>query len=586
MYTDIQYKWCKPFQIEQNFAKWTSRNEIIDNFIQVKQLKINTPSDVVFEWIPYNQITRIGEINKNVHSAIWKDGPLYWNRYCKKYMRKIYLEVILKCFTLHDLQNITDNLLNEVIDYNQCVYGISQENLDTNDYFFVYGYKKCSKDYCVIYNEKNTNDLYKRFSASSDIVFEWIPYSQFNIIKEINKNIHLAIWKDGPLCWNKYCGKYMRKSNRKIILKCFNSRDLQNSDDFLNKVMTNMCMVCPKYCEICDKSYTQYKWCESCYFTNYARGNDEIVNYIQLKMNKKSDKIFIPYNQFNKIKKISEGDLFTVYSATWEYEVALICFNDSQRLLNKVKEIDMNRLKIYGISQNPIRKVYILVLQYEYCTEYDKIYCKNCGEKYVHINYMWRKKCLIIKNVINSNNEKVDDLIKEMRLKINSCFNIVFEWISYDQFNYIKRLSKGGFATVYSAIWKDGPLRYDVHKKMYVRVSSKKVALKCINNSQNINGKFLNEVKEYSINKMNDILNVYGISQNPDTKDFIIVLEFAEGGSYNNWMNKNYENFNWKNKLQTLFSIIKGLKEIHRKQKVHYDLHSGNIIFNKKLKYS
>jgi serine/threonine protein kinase len=58
-----------------------------------------------------------------------------------------------------------------------------------------------------------------------------------------------------------------------------------------------------------------------------------------------------------------------------------------------------------------------------------------------------------------------------------------------------------------------------------------------------------------------------------------MVLEFAEGGSYKNWINKNYKNFDWKNKIQTLLSIIEGLKGIHQKRKVHHDLHPGNILF-------
>ena len=78
---------------------------------------------------------------------------------------------------------------------------------------------------------------------------------------------------------------------------------------------------------------------------------------------------------------------------------------------------------------------------------------------------------------------------------------------------------------------------------------------------------------------MDDILNVYGISQNPDTKDFIIVLEYAEGGNFNNWVNKNYKDFNWNYKIQTLISIIEGLKGMHQKQKVHRDFHTGNILF-------
>ena len=47
-----------------------------------------------------------------------------------------------------------------------------------------------------------------------------------------------------------------------------------------------------------------------------------------------------------------------------------------------------------------------------------------------------------------------------MQLKINNPNDTVFEWISCNQFNIIKEIGKGGFATVYSAIWKNGPLRY------------------------------------------------------------------------------------------------------------------------------
>jgi serine/threonine protein kinase len=112
------------------------------------------------------------------------------------------------------------------------------------------------------------------------------------------------------------------------------------------------------------------------------------------------------------------------------------------------------------------------------------MWCKQCQLKYLKENFI---NC-------TSENEKLDYLIQEMQSKINSCFNIVFEWIPYNQFNYVKEIGKGGFATVYSAIWKDGPLKYSVDKKVYTRVSNKKIALKSINDSQIITDKFLNEV--------------------------------------------------------------------------------------------
>ena len=81
-----------------------------------------------------------------------------------------------------------------------------------------------------------------------------------------------------------------------------------------------------------------------------------------------------------------------------------------------------------------------------------------------------------------------------MQLKIDPDINMIFEWIPYNQFDYIKKIGNGGFANVYSAKWKVGPLNYNVHTKMYERCPNKKVALKCLYKSQNITNEFLNEV--------------------------------------------------------------------------------------------
>ena len=73
-----------------------------------------------------------------------------------------------------------------------------------------------------------------------------------------------------------------------------------------------------------------------------------------------------------------------------------------------------------------------------------------------------------------------------MHLKISFYKDTIFEWIPYNKFNNIKEISKGDYATVHSAIWKNGPLYYN----------KKAVVLKCIYNSQNMN-EFLNEVCDF-----------------------------------------------------------------------------------------
>ena len=86
--------------------------------------------------------------------------------------------------------------------------------------------------------------------------------------------------------------------------------------------------------------------------------------------------------------------------------------------------------------------------------------------------------------------KKVNELIKEMHLRIKDSKDIVFEWIPYNQFSDIEEIGRGGFATVYSATWKDGPLGYDYDDKEYKRESNYRIALKYLHNSQNI----INEV--------------------------------------------------------------------------------------------
>src|SRR5437764_544924 len=98
--------------------------------------------------------------------------------------------------------------------------------------------------------------------------------------------------------------------------------------------------------------------------------------------------------------------------------------------------------------------------------------CEKCGEECTNVASKWCKPCQIDNlkgNFTNrtSGNEKIDNVIQEMQLKIEHSIDIVFEWIPYNQFSDIKEIGRGGFATVYSAIWKDGPLDYNNNNKEY-----------------------------------------------------------------------------------------------------------------------
>ncbi|GBB98677.1 hypothetical protein RclHR1_00330004 [Rhizophagus clarus] len=700
IYTNIYYKWCKPCllnNLKQNFANWTSGNEEIDKIIKEMQLKINKYNDIIFEWIPYDEFNNIKEINLNnellneinsysieifknndilnmygisqdpdtknyilvlnsdycekcneiytniyykwckssfttIYSAIWKDGSLQHDKHYGIVKRISNKKVTLR--SLYSSQNIAHNFLNEVAKeflirknpfYNNLL-GLSQ-NPDTNACIIVLNNsycENCNKIYtninykwckpCQINNLKRNfvnwtsgNEKIDEFIQETQLIkttynsmIEWIPYNQFIDVKEINKSdssvIYSAVWKEGPLSPLMYklyydCSKWRRNSlNKKVILKYFYSSNkfLNDEPDEIYGISQNpntkdyIIVFQDGYCLNCREIYTntRYKWCKPCQinklkqnFANWTSGNieiDELIKEIQLKIDKYNDIIieWISYNQFSSIKEINKDDFSIVYSAMWmggplQYDWSnkelkrksnkkvtlkyLYDLQDINEFLNEIESYSIeksennNILNIYGISQDPITKDYIIVLQDGVVAKYIQSY-----------------------------------IINEMQLKISRWDDIMVEWVPYNQFNNVKEIGRGGFSIVYSATWKDGPLQHDECYGKSKRMPNKEVALKCLKNSQNLSNEFLNE---YSISNDDKILNLYGISRNPDTKDYIMILKYADSGNINNYSYISI-NWYWYEKLSVLKYIIEGLEKIHNNNMVHRDFHTGNILLS------
>ena len=70
-------KHCSSQKFEENFNKWTSRNEHIDEFIQSTQSVARNHHEVT-EWIPYNKLRNIQYLSRGgfstIYKAIWLDG--------------------------------------------------------------------------------------------------------------------------------------------------------------------------------------------------------------------------------------------------------------------------------------------------------------------------------------------------------------------------------------------------------------------------------------------------------------------------------------------------------------------------------
>src|ERR1044071_8930886 len=80
------------------------------------------------------------------------------------------------------------------------------------------------------------------------------------------------------------------------------------------------------------------------------------------------------------------------------------------------------------------------------------------------------------------------------------------------------------------------------------------------------------------MNNTKCVIRCYGITKDPETNNFMMVMDYAENGSLRQSLNKNFNSMDWKDKFNTLFEIARGLSDIHKKRLIHQDFHSGNIL--------
>ncbi|CAI2177854.1 11526_t:CDS:2 [Funneliformis geosporum] len=109
-----------------------------------------------------------------------------------------------------------------------------------------------------------------------------------------------------------------------------------------------------------------------------------------------------------------------------------------------------------------------------------------------------------------------------------------------------------------------------------------KVALKSLNSETESLQIFIEEVRShYEVHNtsfMSNSFPMYGLSQDPDTKEYLIVMPFVENGNLRSYLNQNFHVADWEFKLQLLYSIAFRLSHIHSRNMVHRDLHGGNIL--------
>ncbi|UZO12655.1 uncharacterized protein OCT59_004180 [Rhizophagus irregularis] len=287
-------------------------------------------------------------------------------------------------------------------------------------------------------------------------------------------------------------------------------------------------------CEKCNKMFT-YNYCHDC------------VAEKKQKLKKLQTELQIYENFYNKLYdritnklKISE-------------ELQLIIRNN-EYIYSKIKRFEGTYLQIKIVIEYimSIKRELIRIKQVpEICFHNARSYCV-CYNMETDINEKNRmefgkcKECLRIHEDLNgclscnpkrfqrdfnkwtSGNEVIDRLIQNNQL-VARRYGIL-EWIPYDKFTNVNYVAEGGFAKVYSATWIDGQIkRWSQLSDSWRRNGSTTIALKVLNNSENISEDLLNELKFFNeVSGHMCVIKCFGITQDPVTYDYALVLQYME----------------------------------------------------------
>ncbi|GES97453.1 kinase-like domain-containing protein [Rhizophagus clarus] len=148
---------------------------------------------------------------------------------------------------------------------------------------------------------------------------------------------------------------------------------------------------------------------------------------------------------------------------------------------------------------------------------------------------------------------------------------------NYNEFKNIQRIGFGAFGNVYRATWES---------------SDTVVALKSFEIDNCIMKEIVNEIKLlHEVNFHKNIIQFFGITKRQSNLDnenyidsnFLLVLEYADSGTLSNYLKDNFHKLDWNIKLKFAIQIADAVSCMHRKNIIHRDLHSDNILVHQNM---
>ncbi|RIB27327.1 kinase-like domain-containing protein [Gigaspora rosea] len=140
----------------------------------------------------------------------------------------------------------------------------------------------------------------------------------------------------------------------------------------------------------------------------------------------------------------------------------------------------------------------------------------------------------------------------------------LFEFNSFENLQIIDR---GGFGIVSSA---------------YSKIFDQTVALKSLHNDSldddHLNC-FIREIRNFTkVNQHHHIIRFFGITQDPKTETYYMVLQFANNGDLRSYLHNHFSELDWPTKIRMAEEISSGVNYLHSSDIVHRDLHDKNLL--------
>ncbi|RIA78991.1 kinase-like domain-containing protein [Glomus cerebriforme] len=88
----------------------------------------------------------------------------------------------------------------------------------------------------------------------------------------------------------------------------------------------------------------------------------------------------------------------------------------------------------------------------------------------------------------------------------------------------------------------------------------------------------------YKLSYHQNILSIFGFTKEPNSEDYFLVTEYANGGNLRKYLKENYQKLSWHDKMKLAIDLTSGLQCIHSHYIAHLTLNPYNVfVHNNKI---